>query len=248
MAPIKPKSIPRLELMAGRILAALMDTMQKAINLEIHSTQLWLDSYTALCRIANRQEWKQFVKARVNEILSLTTENQWRHCPSEDNPADTGSKGMNATKLEKSELWWNGPEWIRKSPDQWPADIVKQTTGESEAERLVILPATQNIEDEYELQMVLDPGRYSSEKKIFRVTAWFIRFVWNCLIKNNVKGSLNWEEIKKTKISRVMDAQTELKRQQNYKQLKLKLGVREVDGILKCFGRSGQSELELETK
>ena len=163
MAPIKPKSIPRLELMAGRILAALMDTVQKAINLEIHSTHLWSDSYTVPCWIANRQEWQQFVKARVNEILSLTTENQWRHCPSEDNPADIGSRGMNATKLEKSELWWNGPEWIMKSPDQWPADIVKQTTEESEAERLVTLSTTQNIEDEYKLQMVLDPGRYSRE-------------------------------------------------------------------------------------
>ena len=175
VAPIKPKSIPRLELMPGRILAALMDTVQKAINVEIHSTHLWLDSYTALCWIANHQEWKQFVKARVNEILSLTTENQWRHCPSEDNPADIGSRGMNAIELEK--LWWNGPEWITKSPDQWPADIVKQTTEESEAERLVTLSATQNIEDEYKLQMVLDPGRYSSEKKLFRVTAWIIRFV-----------------------------------------------------------------------
>ena len=74
---------------------------------------------------------------------------------------------MNATGLEKSELWWNGPELITKSPDQWPADIVKQTTEESEAERLVTLSTTQNIEDEYKLQMVLDPGRYSSEKKLF---------------------------------------------------------------------------------
>ena len=39
-----------------------------------------------------------------------------------------------------------------------------------------------------------------------------------------------------------------MKRQPTYKQLKLRLGVREVDGILKCFGRLGQSELELETK
>ena len=97
LAPIKPKTIPRLELMAGSTLAALMDTVQDAINLEIYSTHLWLDNYTALCWIANRQEWKQFVKARVNEILSLTTENQWRHCPLEDNPADIGSRGMNAT-------------------------------------------------------------------------------------------------------------------------------------------------------
>ena len=248
MAPIKPKSIPRLELMAGRILAALMDTVQKAINLEIHSTHLWLDSYTALCWIANHQEWKQFVKARVNEILSLTTENQWRHCPSEDNPADIGSRGMNATELEKSELWWNRPEWITKSPDQWPADIVKQTTEESVAERLVTLSTTKNIEDEYKLQIVLDPGRYSSEKKLLRVTAWIIRFAWNCLTKNKVKGSLNSEEIRNTKNCWIREAQTELKRQPNYEQLKLRLGVREVNGILKCFGRWGQSELELETK
>ena len=95
MAPIKPKSIPRLELMAGRILAALMDTVQNAVNLEIHSMHLWSDSYTVPSWIANHQEWQQFVKARVNEILSLTTENQWRHCPSEDNPADIGQRPIN---------------------------------------------------------------------------------------------------------------------------------------------------------
>ena len=78
-------------------------------------------------------------------------------------------------------------------------DIIKQTTEESEAERLVTLAATQNIEDEYKLQMVLDPGRYSGKKKLFRVTAWIIWFAWNCSTKNKVKGSLNWEEIRNAK-------------------------------------------------
>ena len=96
--------------------------------------------------------------------------------------------------------------------------------------------------------MVLDPGRYSSEKKLFRVTAWIIRFAWNCSTKNKVKGSLNSEEIRNAKNCWIREAQTELKRQPNYEQLKLRLGGRGVNGILKCFGRLGQSELELETK
>ena len=149
MAPIKPKSIPRLELMAGRILAALMDTVQKAINLEIHSTHLWLDSYTALCWIANHQEWKQFVKARINEIPSLITKNQWRHCPSEDNLVDISSRGMNATELEKvnfggtdlngsrnhltngQQISSNKQQKKVKQSDQWPCQphrILKMNT------------------------------------------------------------------------------------------------------------------------
>ena len=110
------------------------------------------------------------------------------------------------------------------------------------------LSTTKNIEDEYNLQMVLDPRRYSSEKKLLRVTAWIIRFAWNCSTENKVKGSLNLEEIRNAKNCWIREAHTELKRQPNYEQLKLRLGVREVNGILKCFGRLGQSELELETK
>ena len=112
----------------------------------------------------------------------------------------------------------------------------------------MILSTTQNIKDEYKLQMVVDPGRYSSKKKLFRVTAWIIRFAWNCLTKNKVKGSLNSEEIRNAKNCWIREAQKELNRQPNYEQLKLRLEVREDSGILKCFGRLGQSELELETK
>ena len=59
---------------------------------------------------------------------------------------------MNAAELEKSELWWNGPEWITKSPNQWPEDIVRQAIEESEAEQLVTLSTTKNIEDEETFQ------------------------------------------------------------------------------------------------
>ena len=68
VAPLKSQTIPRLELMSDRILAQLVDTMKSALRQEVDivSTRLWLDSKTALCWINNQQEWKQFVRHRVN--------------------------------------------------------------------------------------------------------------------------------------------------------------------------------------
>jgi hypothetical protein len=94
VAPVKAHTIPRLELMGGRILAQLVNTVNNALNgeVDIAETFLWLDSKTALYWINNRGEWKQFVRHRVNEILRLTRKRDWGHCPGEENPADLGSR------------------------------------------------------------------------------------------------------------------------------------------------------------
>ena len=95
VSPLKPQTIPRLELMSGKILATLVNTVKNALEaeVEISRTCLWLDSKTALWWIANNGEWKQFVRHRVNEILKVTKKDEWAHCPGEENPADIGSRG-----------------------------------------------------------------------------------------------------------------------------------------------------------
>ena len=74
VAPLKPLAIPRLELLSARILAVLMNTVKNALQsqVKIDKVRLWLDSRTALYWIQNKNEWKQFVQHRVNEILTLT--------------------------------------------------------------------------------------------------------------------------------------------------------------------------------
>jgi hypothetical protein len=74
VAPSKNHTIPRLELMSGRILAQLMSSVKHALGseVEIIETYFWLGSKTALCCIYNRWEWKQFVRHTVNEILNLS--------------------------------------------------------------------------------------------------------------------------------------------------------------------------------
>ena len=113
VATLKGLSIPRLELMAAFILVKLMVNVEGALASQqsVKRSKLWLDSQTALFWIMNRGEWKQFVKHRVNEILKLSDKGDWRYCPSQENPADIGSRGMPASELNRNVLWWQGPAW-----------------------------------------------------------------------------------------------------------------------------------------
>ena len=53
-----------------------------------------------------------------------------RYVPSDENPADMGSRGDQSNKRE---LWLNGPKW-QQDPDTWPLNIVAQPSIESRAE------------------------------------------------------------------------------------------------------------------
>ena len=155
VAPLKKLTIPRLELMSGRILARLMDTVKNALKEEVHITGTcqWLDSKTALWWINNKGEWKQFVRQRVNEILRLTRKEDWAHCPGEQNPADVGSRGERALKLKENELWWKGPYWLSGPQDAWPVSKICETSESTEEEKKVIVTLT-NVEAKGEISNV----------------------------------------------------------------------------------------------
>ncbi|CAB4008854.1 Hypothetical predicted protein, partial [Paramuricea clavata] len=98
VSPIKELSIPRLELMAARILAQLMDAVRQALEVEykFEGVRYWTDSKTVLCWISNTGSWKQFVQHRVDEILRISSKRDWGHCPGIENPADLGvERGFN---------------------------------------------------------------------------------------------------------------------------------------------------------
>ena len=88
-------SIPRLELLSALIIARLFVSIKKALAslISFDSCNFWLDSLTALYWIKSKRELKQFVQNRVNEILRLTSSDQWFYCKGTDNPADLGTRG-----------------------------------------------------------------------------------------------------------------------------------------------------------
>ncbi len=256
VTPIKEMSIPRLELTAARILAKLMETVKKALEktIEIHETHLWTDSMTTLYWIMNRGEWKIYVANRVKEILSKTEKSTWNHIPGKDNPADLGSRGVKAAELKANELWWHGPEWLPYK-DQWPerTEIQKaedcKAEENKEKEQILLLNETNS----QERKPLVDVTRYSSVRKAIRVIAYILRFQTNVKAglekRARTKGRLTVAELKEAENILIKEAQEEMKRDKGYKKVARELGVKEdTDGLLKCYGRLGNTEISEEAK
>ncbi|KAF8790385.1 hypothetical protein HNY73_005410 [Argiope bruennichi] len=56
---------------------------------------------------------KTFVSDRVSQIQKLLKDFQWQHIPSELNPADLFSRGLDAKTLATRELWFKGPDFSK---------------------------------------------------------------------------------------------------------------------------------------
>ncbi|KAL9972370.1 hypothetical protein ACROYT_G018655 [Oculina patagonica] len=151
------------------------------LELKVNGVRYWLDSKTALSWIQNKGEWKQFVRHRVNEILKLSSREEWLYCPTEENPADIGSRGAIASQLKEDELWWHGPQWVSEKPQDWPKITETLRTPESSEEEekkssMVMLTETKQTTG---IATVVNANKYSTLHRLVTVTAWVIRFVDN---------------------------------------------------------------------
>ena len=254
VAPLKTLTIPRLELMSARILAQLMETVKKALEsqLEISRIKYWLDSRTALCWIQNRGEWKQFVHHRVNEILKLSNEKDWGHCPGEENPADISSRGTLGSKLTEEKLWWCGPEWLTQKEDKWLPMTKDMDTPDSQEEEVKKTANVMVVEAgrQPSVANVVNTNRYGGLEKVLRVTAWVFRFIANSRLnqdetaRSKRSGRLSKEELVEAERKWLKTTQADLQRQGNFQQLKNDLGLVENEGVLRCFGRLVNSDLD----
>ena len=53
-------------------------------------------------------------------IHSVTNPEQWRHVPAETNPGGHVTRGLTASQLAQSDVWWTGPSFLKKSETEWP--------------------------------------------------------------------------------------------------------------------------------
>lgn len=118
LAPMKPLSIPRLELMACLIGARLLHSTIIGLTVKIEHSVLWTDSSTALAWIHRGNDWSVFVRNRITEICELTLPTQWRHVPGKINPADEASRGQQPASFVQ-QRWWERPQWILDK-NSWP--------------------------------------------------------------------------------------------------------------------------------
>ena len=125
-------TVPRLELISAHMATNLVINLKKALNdLPSPRVYAWLDSTVALHWIGGNGEYKQFVSSRVEKIHQRP-EIEWRHVPTQDNPADLASRGSGITSL-----WLNGPEWL-SNKENWPPNPVTSASAATEDEAKVI--------------------------------------------------------------------------------------------------------------
>lgn len=170
VAPIKPVTLPRLELCAAYETAKLVVHVKKTMDLDC-PVYCWSDSTIVLRWIAaNPRRWKTFVSHRVTKIQGLTPIESWRHVPGIDNPADLASRGVPVADLMKNKKWWNGPEWLVSTTVpifQIPEASVSEDLEERKLPLLVSHIST-------DLSIL---NRFSSLLRLQRVTSYVIRYL-----------------------------------------------------------------------
>ena len=114
VAPIKPLTLPRLELQGAVLAIRLKETVVKEMDWKFDTVYFWTDSMINLQYINNsHQRFKVFVGNRVGEIYESSESSQWRFVPGKLNPADLTTRGTSMQEADKRSIWLNGPTFLK---------------------------------------------------------------------------------------------------------------------------------------
>ncbi|XP_052755581.1 uncharacterized protein LOC128201752 [Galleria mellonella] len=194
VAPLKPSSIPRLELQAALIAARLATTIVEAVKFKPLKRTFWCDSMNVLGWLRNdARSYKTFVAHRVGEIIELSDVSEWHWVPTAYNVADDSTR-LRRGPLTSDSRWIKGPEFLLTS--DWPKEPTvshNQTIHTNAPETHIHLIN----EIESNIPISADAQRFSSWTRLIHATAYAHRYLSLLRLTSLRKKGLNIELIHK---------------------------------------------------
>lgn len=182
VAPLKPVTIPRLELQAAVIGARLADTIIKEHRDKPRKVIYWTDSQTVLRWIEkDAVKYTAFVAHRLGEIAELTDASQWRWVPTDHNVADDATRPNYTIRMKPEDRWFTGPAFLYDDEESWPREKVKIDVTEDE----VTYTTTEGKKEPERPSHLPDISRFSSYEKLLRATAALFLFKEKCKNRNS---------------------------------------------------------------
>ena len=169
VAPLKTISIPRLELTAATLGAKMSRFIKDELDVTDLPMYFWSDSMTVLRYIRNvSTRFKAFVAHRVQQIQDLTDVSSWNYVPTDCNPADLASRGVNPDDDAKLQFWLNGPQFLKEKTDY--ERLFEEPTNDEDLEVRV------SCLNERVFDLDVYMAHFSSLFKLLKSVAWLHKF------------------------------------------------------------------------
>ena len=191
VVPLKPITIPRLELSAAVVSVKISAILKQELDLKDVVECFWMDSKIVLGYIANdSRRFYVFVANRLQQIYDHTVQPQWRHIDTKANPADIASRGVSADDLMKEQKWFNGPD-ILWEPNLLVCDEEKPmlSTEDSELKKTRVLDT--HVDEILDTSFCESLNTFSSWTRLKTVLALCLRFmskIKRCLKKKDLQS------------------------------------------------------------
>ena len=176
VAPLKPITIPRLELLAAVLSVKSDDLLRQELDLKIIHSYFWTDSEIVLKYIKNEsRRFQVFVANRVSVIHNFSSPSQWYHISGQANPADLLTRGQDPRSMDLVK-WYHGPTFLASYKNQWRIQPIDVDIPRDDPE--VKRTGTANVVShavstkEHPIDALI--GHYSSWYRLKRAVGWLL--------------------------------------------------------------------------
>ena len=210
LAPLKPMTIPRLELSAATVAVKLDRMLRRELEIQVARSVFWTDSTAVIKYISNEnRRFQTFVANRIAVIRDGSDPSQWNYVQTKMNPADDASRGVPVKDLTEDSRWIIGPSFLWQSDEMWPARCTHELKIEDDDAELKKSLQSHSAVVEKSHGTSMDKlvfSKFSSWIALKKAVSWILRFKHWLILKSKVrvtvsnsvlKGKLTVEELKK---------------------------------------------------